>query len=134
LIRLLHRIPRSRLGVLGTALGSLELDPDDIAAVLKGVVVGPVAPSVSERRSITTPALVIGHSADRLHPLGDAARLASQLPDARFVQADSFLELRLRPQRLTAVIVDFLQEVFETGDTARPALLGGRATGDVVGR
>jgi pimeloyl-ACP methyl ester carboxylesterase len=132
LIRLLRRIPRSRLGALGTALGSLELDPDDIAAVLKGVVVGPVAPSVSERTSITTPALVIGHSADRLHPLGDAARLASQLPDARFVQADSILELRLRPQRLTGVIADFLNDVFETGHASRPALLGGPAS-DVVG-
>ena len=33
---------------------------------------------------MTTPALVIGHSSDRLHPLGDAARLSAQLPDARF--------------------------------------------------
>jgi len=133
LLGLVRRIPRARLGVVGTALGSLQLDPDDIAAVLKGVVVGPVAPSVSERMSITTPALVIGHNADRLHPLGDAARLAAQLPDARFVQAKSILELRLRPQRLTGVIVDFLHEVFETGHAARPALPKGQASGGVVG-
>ncbi|MGH9047055.1 MAG: alpha/beta fold hydrolase, partial [Acidimicrobiales bacterium] len=57
-MRLARRIPRDRLGVLGAALGALELDPDDIAAVLKGVVVGPVAPTVSERVSMTTPTLI----------------------------------------------------------------------------
>jgi pimeloyl-ACP methyl ester carboxylesterase len=100
-LRLGRRIPRERLGVVGAALGALQLDPDDISAVLKGVVVGPVAPTVTERGAMTTPTLVIGHRSDRLHPLGDAARLAEQLPNARFVVARSILELRLRPARLT---------------------------------
>ena len=111
-LRLARRLPRQRLGVIGSALGALELDPDDIAAVLKGVVVGPLAPPVAERATVTTPALVMGHRSDRLHPLGDAARLASQLPDARFVEARSPLELRLRPARLTAEILGFLSDVF----------------------
>jgi len=119
LLRLARRLPRDRMGVLGSALGTLELDPDDVAAVLKGVVVGPVAPTVSERVSITTPALIIGHRSDRLHPLGDAARLASQLPNARFVEARSITELRLRPARLTAEIIGFLDDVWETGLASR---------------
>jgi pimeloyl-ACP methyl ester carboxylesterase len=115
LLRLARRLPRERLGVLGSAMGMVELDPDDIAAVLKGVVVGPVAPTVPERASMTVPALVIGHSSDRLHPLGDAARLSAQLPDARFIEARSVLELRMRPARLTAEILAFLHAVSSSG-------------------
>jgi len=115
LLRLARRLPRERLGVIGSAMGMVELDPDDIAAVLKGVVVGPVAPTVPERVSMTVPALVIGHSSDRLHPLGDAARLSAQLPDARFVEARSILELRMRPARLTAEILAFLHAVSSSG-------------------
>lgn len=116
--RLARLVPRARLGVVGTAMGAFELDPDDIAAVLKGVMIGPVAPSVAERAHITTPALVIGHSADRLHPFGDASRLASQLPNARLLEASSILELRLRPERLTAEIERFLRDV--EGPAAAP--------------
>jgi pimeloyl-ACP methyl ester carboxylesterase len=120
ILRLARRIPRRRLGVLGLAMGAVELDPADIAAVLNGVVVGPVAPTVPERVAITVPALVIGHGSDRLHPLGDAAQLAAQLPDARFVEARSVFELRLRPHRLTTEIVTFLHNVWETGHAERP--------------
>ena len=119
LLRLARRLPRERLGVVGSAMGMVELDPDDIAAVLKGVVVGPVAPTVPERTSMKVPALVIGHSSDRLHPLDDAARLSAQLPDARFVVARSVLELRLRPARLTAEILSFLDTVLSTGHASR---------------
>ncbi len=120
-LRVIRRIPRERLGVVGGALGMLELDPDHIAAILKGVMVGPVAPTVAERVSMTTPALVIGHPSDRLHPLGDAARLAAQLPNARFVEARSVLELRLRPARLTSEIIGFLDEACESGRASRAA-------------
>ena len=117
---LARRIPRARLGVVGTAFGMLELDPDEIAAVLKGVVVGPVAPTVAERVSMTTPTLVIGHRSDRLHPL-DATPPGwpRQLPNARFVEARSILELRFRPARLTGEIAQFLDDVWETGHAAR---------------
>jgi len=126
LLRFARRLPRARLGVLGSATGLVELDPDEIAAILKGVVVGPVAPTVQERVSMTIPTLVIGHRSDRLHPLGDAARLSAQLPDARLVEARSILELRLRPRRLTSEIVDFLRSVWETGHAARPELTSER--------
>ncbi len=133
-MRLARRIPREKLGVVGAALGVLELDPEDIAAVLKGVVVGPVAPTVSERVSITTPTLVIGHPSDRLHPLGDAARLAAQLPNARFVEARSILELRLRPARLTAEIIGFLDDAWETGRASRLMLESDMSGGDAAAR
>jgi pimeloyl-ACP methyl ester carboxylesterase len=119
LLRLARRLPRERMGWLGTALGPIELDPDDIAAVLKGVVVGPVAPTVTERGAIRAPTLVIGHHSDRVHPFGDAATLASQLPDARFVEASSILELRRRPARLTAEIVEFLENAWTIGRASR---------------
>jgi hypothetical protein len=67
------------------------------------------------------PALVIGHRSDRLHPFGDASRLAAQLPQARLVEARSLLELRLRPARLTAEIGSFLDEAWSTGRIARSA-------------
>ena len=65
---------------------------------------------------------MIGHRSDRLHPLGDAARLAAQLPNARFVVARSILELRLRPARLTGEIARFLDDVWATGHAPRIAL------------
>jgi pimeloyl-ACP methyl ester carboxylesterase len=116
-------LPRPWLGPLGQFIGPLTLDPDEMVAVLHGVLVGPVAPTAEERSELTMPALVIGHRSDRLHPLGDASRLAQQLPDARLVEARSFLELRLTPARLTREIADFLDDVWaaERFRQARPA-------------
>lgn len=72
---------------------------------------------------MTMPALVIGHRSDRLHPLGDASRLASQLPAGRLLEAHTIFELRSRPQRLTDEIAGFLDEVW-----AAPAARGRRAS------
>jgi hypothetical protein len=55
-----------------------------------------------------TPALVIGHGRDPIHPFSDAGMLASELPDARLVHAHSVLELRVHPERLTREIADFI--------------------------
>ena len=63
-------------------------------------------------------ALVIGHGADRLHPLDDARMLARQLPNARLVEARSMFELRLAPTRITAEIVAFLDEVWAAEEAA----------------
>jgi pimeloyl-ACP methyl ester carboxylesterase len=121
--RVARHVPRSRLGPLGQYFGPFVLDPDEMVAVLHGILVGPVAPTAEERAAMHMPALVIGHRADRLHQLGDASRLAQQLPDARLVEARSVLELRLRPARLTAAIASFLDEVWsaERGDERRSA-------------
>jgi len=68
---------------------------------------------------MTMPALVIGHRSDRLHPFGDASRLARQLPDARLVEARSMWELRVTPARMTGEIADFLSGVWATDTRGR---------------
>jgi pimeloyl-ACP methyl ester carboxylesterase len=110
--RLLRRVGRHRLGPLGPYASPLLLDPDEIASVLHGLLVGPLAPTAEQRAALDIPALVIGHCADRLHPFADAAKLAGQLPRAELVQARSVLELRLRPQRLTEEILTFLDRLW----------------------
>ncbi len=107
-----RRIPRERLGPFDQFFGPLILDPDEMVAVLHGVLVGPVAPSAEERSAMTMPALVIGHQSDRLHPFGDAYRLSDQLPNSRLLEAHSFWELRVVPARLTSEISSFLDQVW----------------------
>jgi hypothetical protein len=53
---------------------------------------------------------VIGHPRDPVHPFSDADMLASELPHGRLIDADSIIELRLNPERLTAQIADFVDE------------------------
>ena len=101
-----------RLGLFDQLTGPLMLEPEETVAVLHGVLVGPVAPTAEERKAMTQPTLVIGHRSGRLHPFGDANRLAQQMPNARLLEANSMLELRVRPARLTAEIAGFLDEVF----------------------
>jgi hypothetical protein len=43
-----------------------------------------------------------------VHPFSDAGMLAEELPNGRLLEADSILELRLAPERLTAEIADFI--------------------------
>jgi pimeloyl-ACP methyl ester carboxylesterase len=80
--------------------------------VLQGQFFGRVAPHPSERRTFQTPALVLGHRRDPVHPFSDAGHLAEELPNARLIEADSLMELRLTPERLTGEIADFLEEVW----------------------
>ena len=56
------------------------------------------------------PTLIIGHTGDFLHPFDDAAALARQIPNAKFIEARSILELRTQPQRLLPEIVKFFTE------------------------
>ena len=52
---LLARLPRTRFGPLNSVLDCASLPPETIAAVLHGVLVGPVAPTQEQRRAITAP-------------------------------------------------------------------------------
>ena len=108
---LIRRLPRSGNDLLDSFLGTFSMEPEAIAAVLHGILVGPVAPEIEERRAIVAPTLIIGHENDLIHPFSDAENLAQQIPDARLVQAKSMFELRLDPERLTGEIVRFLDEV-----------------------
>ncbi|MGH9043529.1 MAG: alpha/beta fold hydrolase [Acidimicrobiales bacterium] len=111
-LRMGRLVPRDRLGTLGSVLGAFSLEPQGIAAVPKGVMTGSVVPQVTQRTSIRSPALVIGHRSGRLHPLDDAVKLSRQLPRARMVEARSILELRVAPERLMSEILAFLEEAF----------------------
>ena len=122
----LRRVPPTRSGSLNSFVHAASLPPDSMAALLHGILVGPVSPTQEQRSQITVPALVLAHSNDLLHPFNDAANLATQLPNATLVRARSPLELRLRPKRLTDVIAQFLDNVWGTTHEAdakpRPAL------------
>lgn len=102
------------------ALDTVRQDPAPSSAVLQGLFFGRVAPRPEERRAMLAPTLVIGHRRDPVHPLSDAGALADELPNARLLEANSFVELRLTPARLTGEIADFLDECW------KPARRGGR--------
>jgi pimeloyl-ACP methyl ester carboxylesterase len=88
----------------------LRQDPGPSAAVLQGLFFGRAAPDRSERRTFEAPALIIGHRHDLIHPFSDAGMLADELPNARLLEANSIVELRLAPDRLTGEIAAFLDE------------------------
>ncbi len=92
---------------VGIGLDTLDQHPRPVAAVVHGIFFGRVAPSSAERRTISAPALVVGHPADPIHPAADAALLADELPEAEFVRATSIVEWRARPERLTRHAVGF---------------------------
>ena len=118
---LVRRLPRTGIDTLDSFLGTLSMEPEAIAAVLHGILVGPVAPEIEQRRAIVAPTLVIGHENDLLHPFSDAENLAVQLPNARLLSARSMFELRLMPARLTREIARFLDEVYEPAGARIPA-------------
>jgi pimeloyl-ACP methyl ester carboxylesterase len=115
-------IPRRLLPHYGNVLLDLvRQEPGPGAAVLQGLFFGHVAPHRSERKTIQAPTLVIGHRRDPVHPFSDAGMLAEELPDARLLEADSLVELRLSPERLTGEIAAFLDEVWEARPTRAAA-------------
>ncbi|HUY23192.1 MAG TPA: alpha/beta hydrolase [Acidimicrobiales bacterium] len=115
-----RRMPKTKVAVLDSVLTMLTLEPEEAAAVLHGMLVGPITPTYEERHAIAVPALVIGHKVDFIHPFTDADHLARQLPRARLLEARSILELRISPERLTAEIADFLGDVWSEPAKARP--------------
>jgi pimeloyl-ACP methyl ester carboxylesterase len=109
--RAARAVPRRRLPwQVDILLDWVRQDPAPSAAVLQGLFFGRTAPPRELRREIETPALVIGHQHDLIHPFSDAGMLASELPNARLLQAGSLIELRVAPARLTGEIAGFLDE------------------------
>jgi pimeloyl-ACP methyl ester carboxylesterase len=112
-------VPRRPLPFLAQiGLDWLSQEPGPSAAVLNGILYGRAAPGHLERCRFQTPALVIGHPRDPVHPFSDAGMLASELPNARLVDAHSILELRVRPARLTNKIGAFVDQCWAGGDAA----------------
>ncbi len=107
--RLSRLVPR---GVVpfwaGVALDVLDQQAAPMAATIHGIFFGRIAPSSRRRRQIQAPALVVGHPRDPIHPAADAAMLADEMPNARFVAARSIAEWRATPDRLDAEAVAFV--------------------------
>jgi pimeloyl-ACP methyl ester carboxylesterase len=109
--RLARAVPRERVPFgLELGLDWLGQDPGPSGAVLQGILFGRTAPGHTVRKSLETLALVIGHPRDPVHPFSDADMLAAELPNAKLIDANSIVELRLKPKRLTAKIADFLDD------------------------
>jgi pimeloyl-ACP methyl ester carboxylesterase len=88
-------------------------DPGPSGAVLQGILFGRTAPDRAIRRRLEAPALVIGHPRDPLHPFSDADMLAAELPSGRLIDANSIMELRVSPERLTGKISAFIDECWD---------------------
>jgi pimeloyl-ACP methyl ester carboxylesterase len=115
-----RRVPRGVVPWwLGIGLDTVDHRPGALAAYVHGLFFGRVAPPASERRRITAPALVIGHSRDPLHPASDAEMLAGELPNATFEKASSILEWRRAPERLDLMTTKFVLDCWRPARRTR---------------
>jgi pimeloyl-ACP methyl ester carboxylesterase len=129
-----RRIPRGPLPLVPEIVADwFSQDPGPSAAVLQGLFFGRIAPHRSERRTFEAPALVIGHPRDPVHPFSDADMLAAELPNGRLLNADSIVELRTKPARLTGEIAAFVDDCWKTARVRRAARRGA-AAGPRAGR
>jgi len=111
--RVAARVPRGLTHLTDVGLDWISQDPGPSAAVLQGLFFGRTAPPRSERSRIETRALVIGHGRDPVHPFSDSDMLVRELRNGRLIEANSILELRLAPARLTGEIARFLDECWQ---------------------
>lgn len=117
-----RRVPRAPLPLVAEIMIDwVSQDPGPSAAVMQGLFFGRIAPHRSERRTFDAPALVIGHPRDPIHPFSDADMLAAELPNGRLLNADSIVELRTRPERLTGEIAAFVDACWKTRTTRSSA-------------
>src|SRR5256885_10324502 len=124
--RVARALPENRLPwFANVGLDMVRQDPAPSAAVLQGLFFGRIAPHRTERRTFDVPALVIGHRRDPVHPFSDAGMLADELPRGRLLEAESIVELRFSPDRLTGEIASFIEDCWRTR-RAPPARSGGR--------
>ncbi len=108
LASLLRRVPRVFGHYPNIWLDWVSQPPGPAAALLQGLFFGRTAPPREERRTLGPPAIVIGHPRDVIHPFSDAQMLADELPNSRLIEANSVFELRVKPERLTEEIGDFI--------------------------
>lgn len=104
---------------IDVVLDVFRQEPQPSAALLQGLFFGRVAPHRRERSTFTTPALIIGHRRDPIHPFSDADLLAGELRNARLVEASTIVELRLAPERLTAEIAGFVDRCWARAPASR---------------
>lgn len=113
LARATRAVPRRLLPHYGNVMLDLvRQEPGPGGALLQGLFFGRIAPPRSERAKFQTPTLVLGHQRDPVHPFSDAGMLAKEMPNARLLEANSLIELRAQPERLTGEIAAFLDQVW----------------------
>jgi pimeloyl-ACP methyl ester carboxylesterase len=118
--RVARLVPRGHSYLGDVGLDWIAQDPKPSSAVLQGLFFGRVAPPRAERRTIETPSLVIGHGRDPVHPFSDSDMLVRELPNARLLEANSILELRVAPERLTGEIGRFVDECWRPLEASTP--------------
>ncbi|MDZ7676088.1 MAG: alpha/beta hydrolase [Acidimicrobiales bacterium] len=112
---LCSRLPRTGRAV-DSLLDALSTRPEAASAILHGILVGPVAPTVDARHGISAPTLVIGHRADLIHPFSDAENLTEQIPNARLVRGWFPFGMRIIPDRLLDAVASFLDDLDDLDD------------------
>jgi pimeloyl-ACP methyl ester carboxylesterase len=128
LARITRAVPRKLLPHYGNVmLDVVRQDPGPGGALLQGLFFGRTAPHRSERHTFEVPALVLGHRRDPVHPFSDAGMLVEEMANARLLEADSLIELRMRPARLTNEIAAFLDEVWGKQSSRAKRPTGARA-------
>ena len=114
-----RRVPRALVPfTVELALDWIAQDPGPSAAVLQGILFGRTAPERTIREGLEAPALVIGHPRDPVHPFSDADMLAAELPGGRLIDANSIIELRVSPERLTGKIAAFIDECWDEAEAS----------------
>jgi len=115
LARTTRAVPRKLLPHYGNVMLDLvRQEPGPGGALLQGLFFGRIAPPRDERKTFTAPTLILGHGRDPVHPFSDAGMLAGEMPNARLLEAESLVELRLKPERLTGEIAGFLDQVWSS--------------------
>jgi pimeloyl-ACP methyl ester carboxylesterase len=125
--RVASLLPRTNF-LLDIGLDWARRRPGPSIAVLEGLLLGETAPPREQRREIAQPTLIVGHPRDPLHPFSDSGMLVEELRGARLVEADSILEWRIAPERLTGELALFLDEVW--GSAQGRKAVGSAANGD----
>jgi pimeloyl-ACP methyl ester carboxylesterase len=125
--RVASLLPRTNF-LLDIGLDWVRRRPGPSIAVLEGLLLGETAPPRERRREIAQPTLIVGHPRDPLHPFSDSGMLVEELRGARLVEADSILEWRISPKRLTGELALFLDEVWEPAPGLKA--VGSAANGD----
>lgn len=130
LARTTRAVPRRLLPHYGNVMLDLvRQEPGPGGALLQGLFFGRIAPPHAERKTFVAPTLVLGHGRDPVHPFSDAGMLAQEMPNARLLEAESLIELRIKPQRLTNEIGDFLDRVWKPTRTRAKSAPAAKATG-----
>jgi pimeloyl-ACP methyl ester carboxylesterase len=119
--RLASVLPRTTF-LVDLGLDWVRRRPGPSVAILEGLLLGETAPHREERERISQPALIVGHQRDPVHPFSDSGMLADELPQSRLVEANSLLEWRIAPKRLTGELARFLDAVWgRSGQNPHPS-------------